>query len=370
MNDVETPDLAWYAETALRELEQELRGSALGLAGEVEPLAFRDAAGRHWAVTPGTGAWLRDDGGTWVSTPGPPAALEGPSVWSFLLKPRRGKAREERPERRPADAVEFLPRMAREVREAYERGEITAPQAEALLLGRAVLDERGVAWSVGCRSGRWYRFDGRAWVQVAQPPDPATLPEANRWRRACPACGRPSDAGSFCAGCGRELPPPPPEPPADVQASILAFLENGADTLAEPVTAAWAPPGSAGARCPACGGPVEPADAFCPACGSALGTTATPVASQAPVAQPAPVGQPAPVAQPAPAAAWTPTHIVPAGGAWAWAAPDASVAASHALDPGLQLRMLETVGAWAHVQGSNGWTGWVDGRTLLPPTVS
>ena len=70
------------------------------------------------------------------------------------------------------------------------------------------------------------------------------------------------------------------------------------------------------------------------------------------------------VAAPA-GAAWTPTHVVPATGMAAWSAPDPSQAAVAQLAPGVQLRLLEERGAWAHVMGSNGWTGWVDGRLLV-----
>ena len=31
---------------------------------------------------------------------------------------------------------------------------------------------------------------------------------------------------------------------------------------------------------------------------------------------------------------------------------------------GVQLSIVEERGAWAQVMGSNGWTGWVDGRLL------
>jgi hypothetical protein len=61
---------------------------------------------------------------------------------------------------------------------------------------------------------------------------------------------------------------------------------------------------------------------------------------------------------------WAPTHVVPGGGMNAWAEPDPSQSPTAALEARVELRLDEMRGAWAHVTGSNGWTGWVDGRRL------
>lgn len=65
-------------------------------------------------------------------------------------------------------------------------------------------------------------------------------------------------------------------------------------------------------------------------------------------------------------AAFAPTHTVPNGGLEAWAEPEPSLASTAELDPGLQVRVLERNGAWARILCSNGWTAWVDGRSLVP----
>jgi SH3-like domain-containing protein len=65
-------------------------------------------------------------------------------------------------------------------------------------------------------------------------------------------------------------------------------------------------------------------------------------------------------------AAWVPTHEVPAGGMNAWPRPDPQLAPIARLAERVQLAINETRGAWARVTGSNGWTGWVDARRLLP----
>lgn len=65
-------------------------------------------------------------------------------------------------------------------------------------------------------------------------------------------------------------------------------------------------------------------------------------------------------------AAWSPTHLVPPGGMQAWAVPDPGTPVIATLDPGLPLQVVEIAGDWGRVVASNGWTGWVDARRLIP----
>jgi hypothetical protein len=64
-------------------------------------------------------------------------------------------------------------------------------------------------------------------------------------------------------------------------------------------------------------------------------------------------------------AAWVPTHAAPPAGLAAWDAPDPSRPPMVTLAAGVQLSIIEQSGAWSRVMGSNGWTGWVDGRLLV-----
>jgi len=48
----------------------------------------------------------------------------------------------------------------------------------------------------------------------------------------------------------------------------------------------------------------------------------------------------------------------------AWAAPDPAQPPIAQLAAGVPLVLVEERGAWARVAGSNGWSGWVDGRLL------
>jgi hypothetical protein len=58
------------------------------------------------------------------------------------------------------------------------------------------------------------------------------------------------------------------------------------------------------------------------------------------------------------------THRVPVGGLPTWPAPDTSQPQGPLLASELDVRVFEWWGDWAHVQCSNGWTAWVDGRYL------
>jgi len=93
-------------------------------------------------------------------------------------------------------------------------------------------------------------------------------------------------------------------------------------------------------------------------------------AAVAPPAQVVPVWTPAGFGRaPAPALAvpaWAPTHVVPGGGIEAWDAPDPARPPVARLSERVELIALARAGAWAQVRGGNGWTGWVDGRLLVP----
>ncbi len=160
-----------------------------------------------------------------------------------------------------------------------------------------------------------------------------------------------------------------PEPVAAAAAEPLALSATVVDT---PSASPQAQPAAAEVRCSSCGTPLGPDDAFCPSCGTPRGpSVATPAASIPTPAQAAPAQAtpaqatvtPAPVAaQPA----FVPTHVVPPNGMAAWAKPDPNSPTVAQLGGSLPLQVTEVLGAWAHVTASNGWTGWVDARLLLP----
>jgi hypothetical protein len=74
-----------------------------------------------------------------------------------------------------------------------------------------------------------------------------------------------------------------------------------------------------------------------------------------------------PVPEPAaewPTTEWNPTHRAPASGLDAWAVPDGTLPPAARLDPGLDVRVDETSGEWARITCENGWSAWVDQRSL------
>ena len=102
-------------------------------------------------------------------------------------------------------------------------------------------------------------------------------------------------------------------------------------------------------------------------------------AAAAPVAAaPAPVAAAPPVAEPVieeavedvhepvadPADPWVATHLVPSKGMSAWSEADKSGPPVTQLEAGLELRVLERANGLAHVEAYNGWTAWVDSRSL------
>jgi RsiW-degrading membrane proteinase PrsW (M82 family) len=65
------------------------------------------------------------------------------------------------------------------------------------------------------------------------------------------------------------------------------------------------------------------------------------------------------------ASVFAPTHRVPVEGLPSWQVPNGTTPAT-ALAGTLELQLIQQIGDWAHVRASNGWTGWVDARRLLP----
>jgi hypothetical protein len=89
------------------------------------------------------------------------------------------------------------------------------------------------------------------------------------------------------------------------------------------------------------------------------------MASAAPVVVEPVVAEPVVAeAEAVPATAWVATHVVPSAGMPAWAEPDRTAPPVSQLEAGLELQVLERANGLAHVAAYNGWTAWVDGRSL------
>ena len=142
----------------------------------------------------------------------------------------------------------------------------------------------------------------------------------------CTSCGMTNMGEQLqCLGC--QTPLPVAGQVAQPQAAPSEATQTAAvSTLAAPAVSATAP------------APAQPA-------------SAAPVAATPPPADP-----------PSP---WQPTHRVPAGGLYAYPRPDPQAAPSATLSPWLEVEVVGTVGDWARIVCSNGWTAWVDARPLV-----
>jgi len=58
-----------------------------------------------------------------------------------------------------------LQRRYNELREQFDAGEISEEAFREEIEGLQLKDEQGRYWTIGAQSGKWYRYDGRRWVQ-------------------------------------------------------------------------------------------------------------------------------------------------------------------------------------------------------------
>ena len=117
--------------------------------------------------------------------------------------------------------------------ERYELG-IIDPDDAAAALGRVhLVDADGSAWAVGARSRSWYRFREGRWVAAGRAPDPANLLSAGELLGNCGSCGSASGGGRFCGSCGIEQ--ASGRLGVEAEPALASFLENGYDTLPEPL---------------------------------------------------------------------------------------------------------------------------------------
>jgi len=273
----------WFSQEELRAVERLVDDLGQPGDGWDDPAAtLRDGTGTYWRRE--RARWLVRSDDAWTDAGTPTESLEGPALYALLADEGNLPARPKKPERRSADGVAFLEAAASDVRQAYERGEISSEDGDRLLVSHVVVDGDGVLWLPGCRSGSWYAFQDGTWARVERRPDPRSLVEPRVEAPACPSCGNVADDGSFCPVCGTELPEQAIVWPEAAEKAVAVFL-NGEALPPEPVSDPWHPPQAAssvertpqeedvsaqvlsGRTCPGCGVSVGPDDAFCRTCG-------------------------------------------------------------------------------------------------------
>jgi hypothetical protein len=214
---------------------------------------------------------------------------------------------------RQVDPADWAARAV-EVRESLAADGLPASDMAEAMNGFRFLDESGVAWMYD--GTEWLRWDGQAWAAQAPPAALRLQPFTLDW-----------------------LPDPTQMPPAGVEPAEAADAVPSA-----PAQSAVTPAAAQSGEAPA---------------------AAQPAVSPAPSAAPAPSVPQEGVTPALPP--YRATHRVPPGGMPAWSNPDPRLTPQFRLDPWLDVMVVEAVpSGWARIQASNGWTGWVDGRLLVP----
>jgi ribosomal protein L32 len=144
---------------------------------------------------------------------------------------------------RPGETQEELVAFAPEEIQAYfevlcrgfHKGELTFNQIKELLEDVRLYDRSGILWTIGAKSGKWYRLDGDKWVNDT--PQGALYSAYRVYEkmaatgRACPKCTRlVSNQYRFCPYCGSDMENPQPaaarkESPKPA-APVVVFCRN------------------------------------------------------------------------------------------------------------------------------------------------
>lgn len=85
------------------------------------------------------------------------------------------------------------------LRKQFLRGEISREQFAESLRKLRLIDEEGKCWMIGAQTGKWYYYDGKAWIQSEPPEDKQDF-------IICPSCDSYNEPGSrICSNCGTVL---------------------------------------------------------------------------------------------------------------------------------------------------------------------
>lgn len=87
-------------------------------------------------------------------------------------------------------------------RDKYRRGELPLAEYRSWLKTMILRDTQGRVWTIGAKTGRWYRREGKQWV-ADTPEDSLALYVFNKYGDA----RRPSASIAYCRRCGSVLRP-------------------------------------------------------------------------------------------------------------------------------------------------------------------
>jgi hypothetical protein len=246
-------DLRRYSADLVRQAAERVRErAAMGLLSQLDlalamaQFRFRDLDDRCWFLDAYSDQWYRHDGRDWQVADGPPMVLEGADRLSvpsgepdldFLSIDRQGTEDD-----MTRSAPDTLAESVAVVRAAYEAGELSSLEAHAMLARRYLVDRSGAFWSVGVRSGSWYRFAEDGWQREVGPPDPGLLVRLQPSVGACPTCGQLAEGGGSCPRCGTSLPNDLVGLSDQAYGAVIQFMLEHVGSLPEPIASPWEPP--------------------------------------------------------------------------------------------------------------------------------
>ncbi len=240
-------------QTGIHDLQESFQETAVSWIEQAKIAAemkFRDRAGRYWYADIYDGSWFFYENGKWLLSSEVPEVLEG-SASLFLDD---GKLPEmltgdQLPD--PAGAgqapVIALEDSFRKIRFDYQDGRLSSEAARMISRRHYVIDLQGGIWTVGLRSGDWYRMEVGGWEREDAPPAQDQLLKLDQ----------------------KENPPQLPELADEAYGRLLDFLLRD-PALPEDITSPWDPPDGVPDSTKAHFVRQEAARIFCPHCGEPI----------------------------------------------------------------------------------------------------
>lgn len=133
---------------------------------------FLHNSGAWWTCCPGSGQWHRHIQGEWIPGSPPAGLLLGPAWVSHLVVFGEDGDPIDDDEmdleavvdrQRSTDGCQTLAMAVAQIQDSFAAGRLDSRSAEMVLRRLYLLDQEWRVWTVGVRSGRWYRLTGQGW---------------------------------------------------------------------------------------------------------------------------------------------------------------------------------------------------------------